>query len=464
MSRQKLTTQAVVGISARSSDRSRRFAQLSALIKKQVHCSMRCATSDSHVGVAGPLCAEQTAPAPGQPGRLQAIPLGYTMSLAATSVMLASATGAYAVGTRPDGRVVRSAVTRHSASAKDKSKDKKKSTPYTIKLKLVGAAVSSVYTDGVRWAAYEPSRGVTRLMDTIAGTSVNRDDPEGCAGGLDAMGGGELLYDCTDPMCPPEHGHLCVLKWPEGSPLEYETFARFVMVDIATGAQHVVVGTEGTSLGASMEGASTQATVWFGGPIGSQWMTGGDSEQLTSKRFFLNWHTGSVIPESGGIGTPYSYDWEDLNSEQIIQPLCRPLSRPLRVAGGENAPLYVPATYAPPLAVIEAGKEDKRTPQLLHCGSSKHVSLPSCGEPRFGGGVLSCGVELVTQIAPRRYPWHKAFYRVSPPAGDKYSGLLQHTSTAILATFRRDGQGYGVIGDVYEAQLPWAKTKSGHRK
>ncbi len=458
MRRQKPTTRKVIEISAPSSDHSYHAAQQPEPFNRQKHDLTRRAAPDSHTGVRIPPDLARTPIVSRRRDRSRAIPLVHMLTLVATSAMLAFATGADAARPHYSDTKLGSDVLQTVV------KTKQKHMLPAIKMKLLGAAVSSVYTDGVRWAAYEPSHGVTRVMDTIAGTSVKRDNPEGCAGGLEAMGGGELLYDCTDPMCPPEHAHLCVLKWPEGSLLGYETFARFVMVDIATGAQHVVVGTEGTSLGASMEGASTQATVHFGGPIGSQWMTGGDSEQLISEQFFLNWHTGLVISESGSIGTPRDYDWEDLNSEQLMQPLCRPLRRPLRVQGGENAPLYVPAAYAPSLAVIEVGEEGKRTPQLLHCGSSKHVSLPSCGGPQFGGGALSCGIELVTQLAPRRYPWHKAFYKVSPPAGEKYSGLLQHTSTTILTTFRRDGQGYGVIGDVYDAQLPWAKPKSGHRK
>lgn len=36
--------------------------------------------------------------------------------------------------------------------------------------------------------------GVTRIMDTVKGTTRTRSDPEGCAGGLLAIGGEEILY------------------------------------------------------------------------------------------------------------------------------------------------------------------------------------------------------------------------------------------------------------------------------
>ncbi len=104
-----------------------------------------------------------------------------------------------------------------------------------IRLKLIGTSYSRVYTDGVRWAVYEPTEGVTRIMDTVRGTSTTRPDPEGCAGGLVAVGGGEMLYDCSDPECP-EAADVCLLMKAEivCPPVAAGTTCHTVMVPTGT--------------------------------------------------------------------------------------------------------------------------------------------------------------------------------------------------------------------------------------
>ncbi len=122
-----------------------------------------------------------------------------------------------------------------------------------IRLKLIGTSYSRVYTDGVRWAVYEPTEGVTRIMDTVRGTEYDPARPRRRAGGLVAVGGGEMLYDCSDPECP-EAADVCLLMKAEivcppvaaGTtchtvmvPTGYET-GRWFVEDIASGARHLL--------------------------------------------------------------------------------------------------------------------------------------------------------------------------------------------------------------------------------
>ena len=109
----------------------------------------------------------------------------------------------------------------------------------TIRLKRIGTSYTPVYTDGVRWAVYEPTEGVTRVMDTITGTSTTRPDPDGCAGGLIAVGGGEILYACSDHECP-EATDACVISPVQtiGQPYQrsYE-IGRWIVEDVTSGAE-----------------------------------------------------------------------------------------------------------------------------------------------------------------------------------------------------------------------------------
>lgn len=75
----------------------------------------------------------------------------------------------------------------------------------------IGTSVGSV------WFAYEPRVGVTRIIDTKTGHRFKLADPSGCAGGLATVGAGQLLYRCSDPLCPNE-GSSCwfFINWHTG--------------------------------------------------------------------------------------------------------------------------------------------------------------------------------------------------------------------------------------------------------
>src|ERR1700758_4502625 len=62
-------------------------------------------------------------------------------------------------------------------------------------------AFTGMFTDGHRFAAFEPVEGTTRVIDATGEEGGDRPDPAGCVGGLVAVGAGELLYSCASLGC-----------------------------------------------------------------------------------------------------------------------------------------------------------------------------------------------------------------------------------------------------------------------
>jgi hypothetical protein len=342
-----------------------------------------------------------------------------------------------------------------------------------IRMKLLGTATSVLLTDGSRWAAYEPVVGTTRLTDTETNQKTDRPDPEGCAGGLKAVGGGELLYECADPECP---GQEQSCRFPphglQELPSEFES-RRYTVADIQGAAQHIVPRTSRVPVG------SILADVHFHlQEVGSQWVAGTweseapEPHRASGQGVFVNWHTGFTIyedkkPEGSGEGieeepSTSQKEVENLNRVRLMQRLCVPLTRPSD--NEENASShFAPFGYQPPFGVIgpaEAGDGAFATGpavplQLRSCHSHRRVVLPTSGIPRFtapqlGGGVLSWAGSYLTRLRPNRYPWHDLVYRlVGLPR--KTSLFLQHAATMAFVTVETDAGSQ----QIYSARLPW---------
>lgn len=336
------------------------------------------------------------------------------------------------------------------------ARKKTKPAQPTIKMKLLGsvAPVSPgnggerrgwLYTDGVRWAAYEPTVGVTRLIETVKNKAIERVDPEGCAEGLIAVGGGELLYSCEDPECL-EHERVCPL--PSNNRL---TAARYVVEDIASGAQHPVAG-ENTLLDNGSEGGPSGLY-----EIGSQWAKGEVGSNAGAYKFFLNWHTGRFVRESEGSED----NIENLSSSNLTQPLCKPIKRPANEAEYYKSSAYSPLEYEPPFAVVGplgTASEVSYVPlQLRKCGSRKSVLLPVGGGVQLGGRLLSWvgNDPYITQLHAKGRKWHGLYYKlVGLPSKNIAFGLLglvQHTSSMVFATVQSGPTG----AQIYLAHLPW---------
>lgn len=239
----------------------------------------------------------------------------------------------------------------------------------SIGLHRIGVSSTLVYTDGVRWAVYEPRAGVTRVMDTRTHTSSTRPDPEGCAGGLLAVGGGEILYACSDPQCP-EALDACRVPGQEEETLET---GRWVVEDVASGVQHPVDVGMGLPVVRRENGDLSGLFA-----IGSQWAVGTTASRFGQSFFFLDWRTGRVLedePRSAAV------DYENLDSEALLTPMCRPLRRGFApIIEGLASPLFFqPSVYAPPFLVEQRYGEGFSNDHLYlrRCGATREEVVPN---------------------------------------------------------------------------------------
>ena len=324
------------------------------------------------------------------------------------------------------------------------------------RLRLVGTSVTPLYTNGVRWAAYEPTTGTTRIMDARRGQWFSRRDPEGCAGGLVAVGTSDLLYLCTHPPC--RQGFL-------GSPggcsvqigSEAQLDARYMVEGLASGAAEPVAGEEHLPFDDSEGGGFTALT-----RVGSQWVQGETNTLYSGYVFFLNWHDGELRTERlQPDGEPPQPDGEhltvDLDSPNLTKPICAPLTRIW--ASGIHSWGPLPFAYAPPFAAT--GYEDGKV-TLERCGSQAARSLPGqeSDSLQIGAGILSWiaanpriknndDTMYLTRLQSHAHNWHGRVYTLAGPEVGAHFMLLAHTRTTVYETAMRRGP-----TRIYAARIP----------
>jgi hypothetical protein len=230
---------------------------------------------------------------------------------------------------------------------------------------------------------------------------------------------------------------------------------RYVAQDIENGTSHIVAGTSHFTL-PPKEGFSLAE-------IGFNWIYGDlfDSNYHAHPSFYLNWRTGGVTQTAHALHTAWN-----LNSEGLVQPLCKPLR-------------WLPSdyffSYEPPLAVTGLGWPDigpEGTPpkplRVLRCGSHADEVLtssisPSASSVQAGGRVLSwIGTALIatktlgssetmflTRLRAHGRPWHGKYYRILVPKLAHRNILLRHTSTMVFAT----GGEYKSATEIYYAHI-----------
>jgi hypothetical protein len=333
-----------------------------------------------------------------------------------------------------------------------------------IHLKLLGKVAPGLedragwlYTDGVRWAAYEQVAGTTRIIDTKTGHTSIRPDPEGCSGGLIAVGGGEMLYKCANPECP-EQRYLCNIK-----PEEKYATARLMVENIVTGVQTAVAGESHLPSHAD-DGMGGQSEMEA---VGTYWVVGRWHANRGSGVFFVNWRTGVIYREwEQTASTKEEHIAEDIDSQNLLQALCSPLKRLFsksELASG----VYAPLGYEAPFAIVGSTSADafaveSGVPlQLVRCGSHRHELLSGGGvSVQLGGNVLSWfgselqvhpGIVYVMRLNVRGGLWHGPPYRLESLRDSESSNtLIQHTSAMVFATIGMGSSG----GEIYAARIP----------
>jgi hypothetical protein len=316
-----------------------------------------------------------------------------------------------------------------------------------VHLKLIAkTAGPGLFSDGARWAAYEPSAGTTRIIDARTGRAVSRPNPAGCSErgqptvigqrvfGLRAAGSGELLYAC------------------EGPPARGEIALRYVVEDAMSGAQHPVV-VRGLRLGYEGEGATPLRAV------GTQWVEG-YAGYHSEGAFFINWHTGQVQwAPSRYLASKADIErievevrkYDDLDSPTLLHALCSGVSR--NPTTNASSPFH-PFAFVPPLGISD-------TPfALQHCGTRRSELLPAgtagVTSIQMGGGVLSWIASRVhgrqqmyaTRLNDRANRWHGPVRLLLGLPG---LSTLQHTATTVYQSVRRT---VGSQVAIYAARLP----------
>jgi hypothetical protein len=309
-----------------------------------------------------------------------------------------------------------------------------------IALRPYSASATPLYTDGARWAWFEPSTGVTRTIDTRTGRHVDRADPEGCDR-LEVAESGELLYACMPVGCPaPVDDSGCLIKVRIGH--EYVD-RRYVVEDAATGARHPVVGAD--RLPTLGYGSGLQA-------IGRQWAQGASGAYHASEVYFLNWHTGRLVQREPRSA---ARDYENLNSPALLRPLCAPLARrPNEDFFGEGGPFNAVA-YGKPFLAEGRSASVGHAYQLRRCGGGRREDLPAGGYVAFdqiGGGILSWvdgrGVMRATRLESHGRRWHDPIRRFSGPQ-ESQEVQLRHTARTLFESVHGD-PGYSI----YSARMP----------
>jgi hypothetical protein len=295
-------------------------------------------------------------------------------------------------------------------------------------------AFSAVMTDGARYAAFEPVEGTTRVIDSTTGSAVDRPDPTGCAGGLVAVGSGELLYSCVPPGCvgpvlgPPAAGAVTIqCDSPATTP-----YARvlYVVEDIDGGALHVVVGSDRISPGAGGEYPAFDE-------IGSHWLSSPFSGLHVDVTLYLNWQTGQQLTDNRESRSSAG-STEDLDAPKLLRKLCAPLRRtPVSGDGVGTTSVFTPLSYTPPFAASLADASGRLS--LRRCGSTRVAQLRGAGVTQF---QLSGGTIAWATFARLPIPGQPALDQ----PGAIYAAALHATGRHWLATtFRYTGAPAGVV-------------------
>jgi hypothetical protein len=315
---------------------------------------------------------------------------------------------------------------------------------------LYAHAFSAVMTDGGRYAAFEPTEGTTRVIDSTTGAAVDRADPVGCAGGLAGVGAGEFLYSCIPPGCqPPILGPLTAgvptiaCATPPTGP-----YARvlYVVEDIDGGTLHVVAGSDRISPGAGGEYPAFDA-------IGSQWLSSPFAGLHVEVTLYLDWHTAQQLTDDKEAKSSVR-STEDLDVPKLLRPLCAPLRRTAQASGdGVTNSAFLPFSYSPPFGASIAGAGGRLL--LSRCGSTRTAQLRGAGVTQFqlSGGWIAWAT------FSRQFPAEPSL----DEPGAIYAAALHSIGRRWLATtFLYTGAPAGVVSDTPEA-LYDSTTSAGGR-
>ena len=213
-----------------------------------------------------------------------------------------------------------------------------------------GDAIGPVRTDGVRYAAYEPTPGVTRVLDTRLGTQFEVATPCDVRYRSDPVfiGGGTLMWGCF----PDSEGPM--------------------VLDIAS--RVVSRAAKPTAPFPSVYGEIEE--------IGARWIFHRVDNEVLKGRYqtVTDWRTGRTLREPGSKA-----DALDLDAPDLIRRMCDPLRRTLARTGPRA---YAPYQYEPPY-----GLRIRRGALVLErCGAKRTLLSKKPKDGYIAGARLAGGV------------------------------------------------------------------------
>jgi hypothetical protein len=281
-----------------------------------------------------------------------------------------------------------------------------------LRLHPIAVAKNPILADE-RWAVYQHTATSFVLIDSRSGRRIERANPSGCANGLTALGGNELLFSCTAPAC----SATC----DEGS-----WSLRAVIENIVTGAVSEI-----------------RRLPFRGEPgpvlmrIGENWIELGEFEYKVTHRYFVNWRTGEVRDPDEASDT-----YVDLDGSSPMRRYCAPLSRLPASLGGPAPDEY--GGYGAEAAVRYPFDLENynRIPVLRRCGTAREERLPRVETlyPTVTAGIASWG-QFVTRLHAHGRRWHGPIYGVKtfpsrrfPATEPGASEIIANTATTIYVS------------------------------
>ncbi len=279
----------------------------------------------------------------------------------------------------------------------------------------MGSAIGQVETDGVRYAAYESDTQTTRVIDTQSRTSFDVGTPPGCANtnagayGLVSVGGGQLLWKCSDFTA--------------------------MLLDLETRSLHAPAPIAGPSFLGYFEAAR----------VGAYWVElwHEDSIARRSLSYAANWRTGAMVWVPGSKTRAV-----DLDSPDLTVRMCDPLRRSILESGlgGETPRQYDRYDYEPPYGMRMR---------------DSNLVLERCGKRRK---VLARGGLFDFQLAGGVATWTagKFFNAYVPSTGARTSlrptgrGPITRTLTRVYQSVFR---GYSMATRTYTYEIQRAAWK-----
>lgn len=227
----------------------------------------------------------------------------------------------------------------------------------------------NLVSDGKRHVAFETPDGTTRLLDTATNETASVLPPDGCRGGLTAIGSGRVLWSCGT-----------------------ESSLRAVVLDVRSGEQRRLEAPP-----ADEARGLVQRGTLFG--IGDQWIAGRGAPDPEARSpgssFYWRWTTGDVRVQRTGVSSEFGQlddpnRYADLDRTSLQRTLCRGLrpftnSKGVLLAVGDGAGFRVDRSGRSSAYRLDSCSRASRV--VSRCRGAEGDF--GCGDPHLGSRLFT---------------------------------------------------------------------------